>query len=282
MPGGTRGWTARSALAAGALALMASSPGRADQPVRVGATGSAIGMLSRLGQAFEKAHPGDRLALPPSLGSSGAVKALASGAVDLGVSGRELKPEEAGLGLRSFAFARTPFLFAAGPRGGGLALDAAQLARILRGEVTAWPGGERIRPVLRPNNDADTQFVRSISPELAAAMDAALARTGVVVAASNQECEEALARTPGAFGFTSLAQLRTEGRALTPLTWNGVAPTLESQASGAYPLVKSLHVLVPASPRPAARRFLAFLATEEARRVVREAGAEPAPFALPD
>jgi len=271
-----------AALGLSAAALALAGPARADDVVRVGGTGTAIGVMRRLGSAFERAHPGDRLFLPPSLGSSGAVKAALSGAIDVGVSGRAARREERAQAIRDVPFARTLILFAAGPRSGAKALRTEELVRILRGETEAWPGGERIRLVLRPHNDSDTQDIRSISPEMAAAVDVALARPGVLVAATNQECEEAVSRTPGALGATTLLQLRTEGRAMTPLAWNGVEPTPESLAAGAYPLVKTIHLIVPGAPRPAARRFLAFLASEEARRILREAGAEPVPFSLPE
>jgi len=173
--------------------------------------------------------------------------------------------------------ARTPFVFVAGPRAAATGLDAATLARILRGEVTSWPGGERIRPVLRPAADADTLYLRSLSPALAEAMDLALARPGMMMAVTNQECDELLARTPGALGPSTLAQLATEAAGLTPLAWEGVAPSLAALASGRYPLSKPLILLLPARPTPAAARFLAFIRSAEGRRILEASGCAPTP-----
>ena len=65
-------------------------------------------------------------------------------------------------------------------------------------------------------------------------------------------------------------------------SWNGVAPTVQRLASGRYPLPKPLYVVVRANPTPIVRRFLAFLATEEARGVLRRTGNLPLPFTPPE
>jgi phosphate transport system substrate-binding protein len=265
-----------AALAACAVALGVPRA-RADDVVRVSGTGSALGSIRRLAAAFEDANPGHRLQIQPSVGSSGAISAVLSGALDLGISGRPLEPAEQGRGLQAVAYARTPILFAAGPRAGVTGISAADMARIYRGELTAWPTGERIRIVLRPRTDVDMAILRAASPELSAALDAAFAREGLLTALTNQECDDLLARTPGALGPTSLSEVLTEGRRLVPLDWNGVAPTVANLASGAYPLSKTLHVVSRVPAAAGARRFLAFLGTPEARKILEETGNLPLP-----
>jgi phosphate transport system substrate-binding protein len=94
----------------------------------------------------------------------------------------------------------------------------------------------------------------------------------MLMAATNQECDEILARTPGSVGPSSLTQIVTEDKPLTPLTWNGVAPTVPNLASGTYPLAKTLFLVVRASPPPAVRRFVAFLGSPEARTILEATG----------
>ena len=48
----------------------------------------------------------------PSLGTSGGISALADGILEVAVSSRSLKPEEADKGLREIATARRPFVLA--------------------------------------------------------------------------------------------------------------------------------------------------------------------------
>jgi len=274
MPGGPP--TLLASLCA-ALLLLAPVPGVAGVVLRVSGTGSALGAIRELVPAFEKAHPGVTVKLLPSVGSAGAIQAVRERALEVGISGRPLLPEEVAAGLLEVTYARTPFVFAVGPRVTATSLSAGELVRIYRGELTAWPDGERIRPVLRPGADVDTLTIRAISPELDAAMEVALGREGLLMAATNQDCNEALARTPGSVGPTTLSQLKTEVHTLRPLAWNGVEPTVTSLASGAYPLAKALHAVVRAPVSAPVHRFLDFLGSAEARRILEQTGNLPAP-----
>ena len=261
--------------------LLASPEARAGDVLRASGTGTALGTMHRLAAAFEKASPGDRLELLPSLGSSGALRAVAKGAIDLAFAGRALGPSEQALGIVAVAYARTPFVFVSGPNTGVSGITAEDAARIYRGKLVRWPTGERVRLVLRPRTDVDTMLIRGISAEMAEAVDVSLAREGMLMAATNQDADEIVARTPGAIGPSSLTQVLVEGSKVVPLAWEGVQPTLPNLASGAYPLVKTLHAAFRAPPRPAIRRFLDFLGSPEARAILGDAGnlplAPPAP-----
>jgi phosphate transport system substrate-binding protein len=267
--------------ALGVAVAIAAPAAAADPapPLKASGTGSALGTMRRLAAAFARASPGDRLEIVPSLGTSGAIKAVVHGALDLALLGRPLEPAEKALGLASFPYARTPFVFVAGPRTGITAITAEEALRLYRGEVTQWPSGERVRLVLRPRMDADTAVLRGISREMAAAVDAALAREGMLVGATNQESDDLVARTPGALGQSTLTQIVAEDEPLRPLAWDGAAPTLANLASGAYPLSKTLELAVRASPSPAVRRFLGFLRSPAARGILEETG--NLPLALP-
>ncbi|MGB8932948.1 MAG: substrate-binding domain-containing protein [Anaeromyxobacteraceae bacterium] len=257
------------------LALVLPTAGRAAEVLRVSGTGTALGTLRQLSAAFARANPGRELKVLASVGSAGAVQAVARGALDMGVSARPLRRDEFSLGLVAIPYARTPLLFAVGPRVGATSITASELAKIYRGDLARWPNGERVRVVLRPRDEADTQFLIGISPELAAAVEAALNRPGMLVAATNQESNAMLLSTPGSIGTTSLAQVITEGLSITPLSWNGVAPALKNLASGAYPLERTLYLVIRAPAAPPVRSFVSFLATAEAQRILERAGNIP-------
>jgi len=274
--------TYRSALLALACAVAAPSVAVAQQPVRVGGTGSAVAAMARLGDAAATEDPGIRVQVLPSLGSTGAIRAVSDGALDVGVSGRTLREEERARGLASREVARTPFVFAVGPRVTVSGLTTEELVAIYHGKRGAWPDGLRIRPVLRPRSDADTDLLRSISPEVAVAVDAAAARPGMLVAVTNTECNEMVARSPGAIGPTTLLQVRAEHHPVRPLPWNGVEPTLENLASGRYRLGKSIHVIYRTPGSDGVRRFLAFLGSPRGRQLLRDLGALPLDFPAVD
>lgn len=265
------------AIATAACAVLAAASAHASEALRAGGTGAALGTMQRLAAGYQTAA-GVEIRLLPSLGSSGGIKAVAEGAIDLGLSGRDLRPEERSRGLVALPFARTLLVFAAGPRAGVASMTHGEAARIYRGETVAWPSGERVRVVLRPRADVDTALVRAISAEMAAAVDAALDRPGMLMAVTNQECDEMLVRIPGAFGPSSLAEILTLERAPAALAWNGVTPTVEHLIDGSYPLVKDLFLVVRAPAAAPVRRFAAFLASPEARRILQESGNLPLPL----
>ena len=245
----------------------------------MGGTGSAVAAMARPGAAAAAQDPTLRLRVLPSLGSAGAIRALADGMIDLAVIGRPLRPDERALGVVEREVARTPFLFAVGLSVDARTLTTEDLVAIYRGTRVLWPDGTRIRPVLRPASDVDTDLLRAISPEVAAAVDAAAARPGMLVAVTNTECNEFLARSPGSIGPTTLLQIRAEPHPLRPLPWNGVEPTLEHLDSGRYPLAKPLLLVFRTPPSERVRRFLAFLASPRGRSLMRELGALPVDFA---
>lgn len=262
-----------------ALACLAAPAAWADEPLRIAGTGTAVAALTRLGASARQAEAtAVRVVVLPSLGSTGAIHAVADGAIHLGVTGRPLRPDERALGLAEREVARTPFVFAVGPRVEARVLTTDDLVAIYQGTRLTWPDGQRIRPVLRPEADSDTGILRSISPEMAAAVDAAARRPGMLVGVTNVECNELLARSPGSIGPTTLLQIRSEPHLLRPLPWNGVEPTLENLASGRYPLVKSIRVVYRTPAPEGVRRFLAFLGSPAGRSLLRELGALPLDF----
>ncbi len=267
-----------ASLAAWIIAASLFAPAaRAEDVLRVSGTGSALGTLQRLAAAYARANPGHRLRVLSSVGSGGAIMAVANGALEVGISGRPLEAREEAFGLAGVAYARTPLLFGVGPRAGAREITTDELLRIYRGELTTWPNGERIRVVMRPRSDVDNVLLQQISPEMSAALDVAFRRPGLLLAVTNQQCDELLSRTPGAIGPTSLTELTTDERPIVPLAWNGVAPTLQNLASGAYPLAKTFFLVFRTPPSQPVGRLLALLRSPEGRGILEQAGNLPLP-----
>ena len=261
------------------VSLLAPSPVvHAQQPLRVGGTGSAVAAMTRLGAAAAAQDLALRVRVLPSLGSTGAIQAVADGVIDLGMIGRPLRDGERALGVVERVVARTPFVFAVGPQVSAASITTEDLVAYYRGTRITWPDGQRVRPVLRPDHDADTEILRAIAPEVSAAMVAASHRAGMILAVTNTECNEILARSPGSVGPTTLLQLRSEAHPLRPLVWNGSTPTLENLAAGRYPLEKTIRLVFRAHPTEPVRRFLAFLASPAGRDLLRDLGALPLDF----
>jgi phosphate transport system substrate-binding protein len=252
---------------------LAWTQARAEETIIVGGTGAARELVRRLGEAFLRRHPGTRLIMMPSTGSSGGIKALKHGALDLAISSRPLKTEEGDLGLVAHEFARTPFVVAAAARRRGTSFGLNEVASIYRGDITTWPDGQRIRLVLRPRSDIDMTLIRSLSPDVSAALAEATARDGMLTASTSRENADQLLHVPGALGFISLTEIITEHRGLAALSLDGIEPTSARGANPAYPLMKRYYAVAPQKPSPAVDRFLSFLRSPAARRVILVSGA---------
>jgi phosphate transport system substrate-binding protein len=258
------------------LVLLVPVSLHAQQPVRAAGTGMFNRPLEMLAEAYQHHTPG-RIVILPGLGSRGAKKALTTGTVDISFVAEPPTPAEAAQGLVGFEYAKTALVFAtADPTTPALTYRA--LADMYAGRTTAWPGGGRLRLIVRPAGDSDNTILRAISPSFREAVDTALKRDGMLVAATDQDAADAIASVPGAIGTTTLAMIVAEKRPLMVLALEGVPPSIETIASGAYPHTKTIHVIIrPAEARPGVADVVRFLRTPEARAILARAGFLPLP-----
>jgi len=257
------------------VATLLPTPLWAQETIRIGGTGTGLGSITLLASAFQKKHPDIQFRILPSIGSSGAIKATAAYALDIGLNGRPLTKAEAGLGLVVTQYARTPFVFAVRKDVPVAGLSTGELVKIYQGEMQTWPNGEWVRVVLRPKSDADTLMARSISPEMSVALDMALSREGMLMAATNQESNEMIDKTSGSIGFSTLTQIVTENHPVKALAINGVDPVVNNSANKQYPFMKTLSLLTKPAASPAVRRFIDFVRSPEGAEILRKTGNIP-------
>lgn len=240
------------------------------ETVRIGGTGAALGTIERLADELRRRDPDFAFEVLTNLGSGGGVKALARGAIQIAVVSRPLKAEESQPNLRVVEYARTPFVLVTA-KPGITGLSSAQVAA-LYGRQARWPDGTPVRLVLRPAVDIDHGLLAGVSPAMPAVLADALAREGMVVAATDREAADAVERLPGALGTSSLALVLSESRRLTPLAIDGIRPSPQTLADGSYRHGKTLWLVAPTNPTPMTRRLLDFMASADGRRILVETG----------
>ena len=266
------GWEGRR-LAALVLFGILLSPGiTLAQEIKIGGTGGALGTMQALADAYRKDHPDTQITVLPSLGSSGGVKAVLAGAIQVAVSSRPLKPEEVSQGARAFELGRTPFVFAVPTNTKVDAITIRDLVDIFAGNLESWPDGTRIRIVLRPVGDSDSAMVRSISPEVKQAKRKAEKRPGMLFAVTDQESADNIEKIPGAFGSTTLAQILTERRAIKALRFDGVEPSPGTLADGSYRYFKPLFIVTSPKTPAVAQEFLSFVQSDAGRAILARSG----------
>jgi phosphate transport system substrate-binding protein len=253
-------------------ALWCSPPGvRADE-LRIGGTGSGLGTMQLLANAFMHINMEHRITILPSMGSKGGIKAVVAGAIDLAVSSRQLTPEEMATGASATPYGRTPLVLAVAGNTRHTAISSQQLVNAYAGQLVQWPDGTRIRLILRPVGDADTELIKAFSPAMREAATLAEQRKGMVFAVTDQEAADHLEKVPGALGPLTLTQILTEKRTLKALSLDGVMPEVRNLANNTYPLYKDLLFVTGTKPAAVAQSFMAFVRSPAGRAVLVQTG----------
>lgn len=240
-----------------ALAFMFCSA--AAEPLRFGGTGTGTVLLQRLANDYLRQFPAeDIVAVSGSLGSTGAVRALAAGQIELAMVGRPLKVEEQNPAWRMAPWLTTPLVLASNGgvlAGAGQGLSGAQIESIWRGSLRTWDGGQRIRPVLRPLGESDNLTLFGRFPGLKAALTTALDDPSIAVGDTDLDALKLLEQIPGSLGTTTLGLLRLKESRLKVFAV-AAAP---GASDGGGALTKTLYLLHREPVSPALAQWLAWL-----------------------
>lgn len=254
------------------LALAAT----AGETVRVSGTGSGVGGMQLLANAFMSAHPDIKVDVQPAIGSSGGISALAAGKLELAVSNRPPNEKEAAqVAMTAVEYARTPFVIVVHRDVGVTALSTLELAALFADGPATYPNGKRARLVLRLNDSTDTSLLKSFSPEVATAVEQATTRSGMLNANTDSEAADMAEKVPGAFAASTLALIESERRPLVALAIDGKRASGASLAAGLYPFFKPLYWVVHANPTAATRQFVAFIGSSAAHQLLSAHGHVP-------
>jgi phosphate transport system substrate-binding protein len=206
------------------------------------------------------------------LGSSGAIKALLAGVLDIAVSSKTLKPEEISQGAVAREYGKTPLLFATNMDVKVKDINTKDLADIYAGRKLAWGDGSPLRLVIRPEGDVDTKIIRGLSRDIDAAVSESMKRKGMITAVTDPELVETVSKTPGSIGATSLCTMIVGKPKLNPLSLNGVKPTTKALADGSYPIAKDIRFVTTSNIPPAAAKLLDFIYSSRGQRIAEKAG----------
>ena len=185
-------------------AIMFPGPALAET-VRISGTGGAIGGMRLLAEAFRKAEPGVDVIILPSLGSSGGIRAVLAGRLDIGLSARPLSPEEMAQGPRQTAYARTAFVFAVNPDVKRSDITLAEVIDIYCRQEDDLGGRDRPAahspPGRRHGHRLTAEYLRGDGQ-----CGATVAETGGADRrTTDQHSADVIERTSGSFGTTTLA-----------------------------------------------------------------------------
>ncbi|MEW6427055.1 MAG: ABC transporter substrate binding protein [Thermodesulfobacteriota bacterium] len=248
--------------------------GYAGQEITVSGTGDSEELLRIVAADLERTLEGGKVRVPASNGSSGGIRQLVEGAVDLARIARPLRPEEEKEGLVYRPFARTPVVFAVHPSMRWLtSLSPAQIVAIYRGELTDWKevGGSpgRIYPITREEGDSSLTVVKETFADFPVPAPAAK------ICYTTPKAAEMTGSYPNTIAFLPLSAATAAG--LHILALDTIAPSMENVNGGSYPLIIPLAVVHRRDIKGLANRFVAHLFSDPCRRLIVEHGAFPVP-----
>ncbi len=240
----------------------------ASPPLKVGGTGAVYAILDKLVTEYQRLPHAQPLELiKPPMGSSAGIRAVMAGHIDVAVSGRLLKAEEAQV-LTAKVFARSPLAFVVNGSVGRFAITRNELVHIYQGTLTRWNDGTPLRSVLRPASDADAVLVKSLAPAVEQAYTTAQARPGMAFATHDLENAEMLMKAKGMFGTLTLCQLHAQGLPLQVLALDGTIPSVETLGAGTYPLSKPFILVTRKDHVGATHDFVHFMSSPKAKEIL--------------
>jgi phosphate transport system substrate-binding protein len=256
----------------------AFGPARAGNPIVVAGSGSNLAATRALVDAFKKRHPEVDIQVPPSIGSLGAVRAVADGSIAVGLLSRPLEGNERGLGLTVVPYARTAIVLGAHPTVADSGITTSDLVEIYAGRKAKWSDGRDIVVLTRQPNDSSLGVLQEVIPGFKQVYLESQQTKRWSTLFTDRDMDLALVRTPYAIGLVDMGAITADNLAIKPLRVNGVAPTAAEVKSGRYTLIKALSYLVdPRRPSREAQRFIDFSLSKEGAAVLASIGYLPPP-----
>lgn len=244
----------------GSLIAAAEEPGPTGALSIAGST-SMQPLSEELAVAFGKRYPRVTVIVQGG-GSSAGIKAVITGAADIGASSRELKDAEKGLHETVIAWDGIAVIVNRGNRVKNLSL--AQLRDVFSGKIRDWRqfGGAR-RPISVVNREAGSG-TRGAFEELV--MGNEQISSNCQVHTSTEAVKRTVSKDPNAIGYISLGQV--DGTVKT-VSINGVEANDANIVKKSYELVRPFIYLTRGAPSGLVKAFIDFALSSEGQAIVR-------------
>jgi phosphate transport system substrate-binding protein len=263
-------------LALAATLLVSAGTAAAQTTLKVGGSGSGNGIMRLLGAEYAKKKPGVTVIVTPALGTGGGIKAVGEGVLDIGIVGRTPRQNESQVRFATTEFGQSPFVVITHASAPVSTLSFADIANFYGNENAVWSDGKRVRPVLRTPDDVETRTLKSFSPDIEKAVEAARARPGMLVAGTDVEAADAIQKFAGSVGTATLGLVLSEKRSLKVLPVNGKTPSVAALLDSTYPYSRPFFLVMREPVNPAVQEFVAFIQSPAGAAILREHGFLPA------
>lgn len=229
-----------------------------------------IPVMKEAARQIMEANPAVRITVAGG-GSGVGVQKVGEGIVQIGKTGRALKPAEVEkYGLVSFPFAIDGVAVAVNPANRVEGLTKAQIKDIFSGKIANWKevGGADAPISLYVREDGSG--TRETFEERALDKGASAAAANVVN--SNGAMKTAIGQDPNAIGYVGIGHL---DKSIKGVSVDGMAPSQENAASGQYTVTRLLYMNTKGEPQGITRGFVDYIFTPAGQEIVSKAGYIP-------
>lgn len=250
--------------------------GFGGQKIIVEGTGDNQQLMRKLARALEKKIRGVEIEIPDSVGSTGGVKALAAGRVNLARIARPLRGSEKENGLTARLFAYSPIVFAVNPSVSRLnGLNSEQIIKIYSGHIDNWlevgDSRNRIYAISREPGDSSLQILKN---KLQGFKGINTQATKTIY--STPEAVRALIDHRYTIAYAALTAIQDTN--LRVMKVDGIYPSPENVNNGRYKLVTPFSIVYREEPSGLTRAFVDFIYSEEGQKIIAGFGAIPVDY----
>ena len=239
----------------------------------IAGSGTNLPITNKLAAAYNKKN-NSSIEIPKSIGSDGAIKAVQTGTLDLGLISRDLTAAEKATGLKEIPYARVGIVFATHPSTPDTDVSKEDIVKIHQGVKTTWSNGNKIVVLIRGKHDSSNAILFPLIPGLAEAIDESLHEKRWQVMYHDVDMSDALRNKAGAFGHTDTTDIKLKP-GIKALSVNGVAATPENIQSGTYPYSKELSFVYKEPLSERAKAFVIFATSDEGLGIITGNGGTP-------
>lgn len=254
------------------IALVFSAPVFAKQSLSIPGTEAFTPLLVDLAQAFNESQSEMKVHIPKPVGSRGGIKEVVSGKSSLAAVSRPLKQRERDKDLVYRPFAMSQIVFVVNPEITGVErLTKEQILGIYSGKITNWRevGGpdHKIYPITRDAGSTLKALIKGF-PEFGA-LENKVAKQSF----NSQESVDLAAEYGYTITYAPLGLVMGTGLKVVEVEGVSSADSNLWNSGTRLPLIYGL--VHRANPPEEVLKFLRFLATPEAQKVMHRHGARP-------
>ncbi|HEX9093814.1 MAG TPA: substrate-binding domain-containing protein [Coriobacteriia bacterium] len=246
--------------------------------LRVSGSGTCLPLLRILasGQPDEQV----RLIFLPGLHSKGGIKGVMQGTLDIGAVSRDLTREERSPDFKVTWLSNDGIVVAVNQSVGRLGIAGItqqQVRDIYTGKITDWEqlGATKKLPIVVLDRHEDESAKIIMRKYVFGGPDKLKVTKDSVNLYYESDMVDALRTTTGAIGYFSLGYAISQNVPVTLLKLDGVDPSVENVASGAYKVVRPLGIVTKADAPKAVQSFVTWATGPEARQIMIKKGYVP-------